>query len=124
MIKPKNDIDNEAFKGCDSNLKSELVDIVNQYDEMFQEPKGLSPKRGIQHEIQLQQDCPLPNIGMYRIFLFLALWFTYCLGVKEGWNMAHVCGLSRIKQNYSKELLPTVSNRLFTGSSKRCKVFY
>ena len=35
MIKPKNDVDNEAFKGCDSNLKSELVDIVNQYDEMF-----------------------------------------------------------------------------------------
>jgi len=51
MIKPKNDVYNEAFKGCDSKLKSELVDIVNQYDEMFQEPKGLPPKRGIQHEI-------------------------------------------------------------------------
>ena len=35
MIKPKNDVDNEAFKGCDSNLKYELVDVVNQYDEMF-----------------------------------------------------------------------------------------
>jgi hypothetical protein len=34
---------------------------------MFKEPKGLPPKRGIQHEIQLQQDCPLPNIGMYRM---------------------------------------------------------
>lgn len=67
MIKPKNDVDNEAFKGCDSNLKSKLVDIVNQYDEMFQEPKGLPPKRGIQHKIQLQQDCPLPNIGMYTM---------------------------------------------------------
>ena len=27
----------------------------------------MPPKRGIQHEIQLQQDCPLPNIGMYRM---------------------------------------------------------
>jgi len=45
MIKPKNDIDNEAFQGCDSRLKSEMVDIVNQHDEMFQEPKGLPPKR-------------------------------------------------------------------------------
>ena len=45
MIKPKNDVDNEDFKGCDSNLKFELVDLVNQYDEMFQEPKGLPPKR-------------------------------------------------------------------------------
>ena len=35
MIKPKNDVDNEAFKGFDSNLKSELVYVVNQYDEMF-----------------------------------------------------------------------------------------
>ena len=34
MIKPKNDVDNEAFKGCDSNLKSELVDVVNKYDDM------------------------------------------------------------------------------------------
>ena len=67
IIKPKNDVDNEAFKGCHLNLKPELVDVVNQYDEMFQEPKGLPPKRGIQHEIQLQQDCPLPNIGMYKM---------------------------------------------------------
>jgi hypothetical protein len=34
---------------------------------MFQEPKGLPPKRAIQHEIQLQHDFPLPNIGMYRM---------------------------------------------------------
>ena len=54
MIKPKNDVDKEAYKVCDSRLKSELVDVVNQYDEMFQEPKGLPPMRGIQHEIQLQ----------------------------------------------------------------------
>jgi hypothetical protein len=34
---------------------------------MFQEPKGLPPKRGIQHEIQLQQDYPPQNIGMYKM---------------------------------------------------------
>ena len=66
MFKPKNDVDNEAFKGCDLNLKYELLNVVNQNDEMFQEPKGLHPKRGI-HKIQLQQDCPLPNIGMYKM---------------------------------------------------------
>ena len=27
----------------------------------------MPPKREIQHEIQLQQDCPFPNIGMYRM---------------------------------------------------------
>jgi hypothetical protein len=67
MIKPKEDIETEAFQGCDTKLKSDLYEVVNQYDEMFKEPKGLPPKRGIQHEIQLQQDCPLPNIGMYRM---------------------------------------------------------
>ena len=34
---------------------------------MFQEPTSLPPKREIQHEIQLHQDCPLPNIGMYHM---------------------------------------------------------
>jgi hypothetical protein len=67
MIKPKYYIENEVFQGCDVKLKSDLYEVVNQYDEMFKEPKGLPPKRGIQHEIQLQQDCPLPNIGMYRM---------------------------------------------------------
>jgi hypothetical protein len=67
MIKPKDDIENEAFQGCDTKLKSNLFEVVNQYDEMFKEPKGLPPKRGVQHEIQLQQDSPLPNIGMYRM---------------------------------------------------------
>jgi hypothetical protein len=67
MIKPKDDVENEEFQGCDTKLKSNLFEVVNQYDEMFKEPKGLPPKRGIQHEIQLQQDCPLPNIGMYRM---------------------------------------------------------
>jgi hypothetical protein len=56
MIKPKDDIENEAFQGCDAKLKSDLYEVVNQFDEMFKEPKGLPPKRGIQHEIQLQQD--------------------------------------------------------------------
>ena len=46
-IKPKNDVENEAFQGCDTKLKYDLVEVVNQYDEMFQEPKGLPPKRGI-----------------------------------------------------------------------------
>jgi hypothetical protein len=67
IIKPKDNVEKEAFQGCDANLKSDLYEVINQYDEMFQEPKGLPPKRGIQHEIQLQQDCPLPNIGMYRM---------------------------------------------------------
>ena len=66
MIKHKNDTEHESFAGCDVKLKYELVDVVNQYGDMSQEPKGLPPKRGIQHEIKLQQYCPLPNIGMYR----------------------------------------------------------
>jgi hypothetical protein len=67
MIKPKDNVEKEVFQGCDAKLKSDLYEVVNQYDEMFQEPKGLHPRRSIQHEIQLQQDCPLPNIGMYRM---------------------------------------------------------
>jgi hypothetical protein len=35
----------------------------------FQEPDGLPPKREIQHEMHLQQDSPLPNVGMYMILV-------------------------------------------------------
>ena len=42
MIKPRNDVDNESFKGCDSNLKSELFDVVNQYDEFFSGTKEIT----------------------------------------------------------------------------------
>jgi hypothetical protein len=35
MIKPKNDVENEAFQGCDAKLKSDLFEVVNQYDDMF-----------------------------------------------------------------------------------------
>jgi len=34
---------------------------------MFKEMTGLPPKREIQHEIHLHQDCPLPNIDMYHL---------------------------------------------------------
>jgi hypothetical protein len=40
---------------------------VNKYDDIFQELDGLPPKREIQHEIHLQRDSPLPNVGMYRM---------------------------------------------------------
>ena len=67
MIKPKDDINHELFEGCDPKFKSNLYDVVNAHHEMFQEPIGLPPKREIQHEIQLQQDYPLPNISIYRM---------------------------------------------------------
>ena len=57
----------DAFHGCDHVHKNELCELISNYDEMFQEPRGLPPKREIQHEIHLQHDDPLPNIGMYRM---------------------------------------------------------
>jgi len=46
-----------------------LVEIVYSYKELFKEPKFLPPKREKQHEIQLQSDAPLPNIGMYHVLV-------------------------------------------------------
>ena len=53
LLKAKEDETSEAFKGCDPKHKAELVKVVFAYDDLFQEPKGLPPKREIQHEIQL-----------------------------------------------------------------------
>ena len=44
----------ESFKGCDSKHKKDLIKVVSNYDILFQEPKGLPPKREIKHEIHLQ----------------------------------------------------------------------
>lgn len=39
MIKPNGDIDYEAFDGCNSNLKTDFVDVVNHDDKVFQKAK-------------------------------------------------------------------------------------
>ena len=66
IVKAENAGQNESFKGCDPKIKNNLTKVVYDYDILFQEPKGLPPTREIQHDIHLQQDAPLPNIGMYR----------------------------------------------------------
>jgi hypothetical protein len=35
MIKPKDNVEKESFQGFDAKLKSDLYEVVNQYDEMF-----------------------------------------------------------------------------------------
>eukprot|EP00253_Pinus_taeda_P009349 PITA_09349 len=57
----------DAFQGCDGKHKQELMELISDYNELFQEPKGLPLKREIQHEIHLLHDAPLPNIGVYRM---------------------------------------------------------
>lgn len=39
---------------------------------MFQEPKTLTPKREVEHEIQLLPEFALPYIGLYRQYLIAA----------------------------------------------------
>jgi hypothetical protein len=69
VVKAKDIVGIDTFKDCDTKLKDDLVRIVSEYDDIFQVPKGLPPKRKFEHEIQLQQDAPLPNIGMYRLLV-------------------------------------------------------
>ena len=38
LIKPKADVNNESFEGCDPKLKSDLYDMVNGHHDLFQEP--------------------------------------------------------------------------------------
>jgi hypothetical protein len=43
-----------------------LEEFLKAYRGVFQEPKGIPPKREVEHEIQLLPDSPLSNIGLYR----------------------------------------------------------
>ena len=67
VVKEKNLDKTNVFEGCDAKQKADLEKVVLEYDILLQEPKGLPPKKEIIHDIILQQDAPLPNIGMYRL---------------------------------------------------------
>ena len=63
VVKEKKPDKTNVFEGCNSE-QADIEKVVSEYDVLFQEPKGLLPKKGIVHDIILQQDVPLPNIGM------------------------------------------------------------
>eukprot|EP00253_Pinus_taeda_P034598 PITA_34598 len=67
--KKKNTIaDIQKELGSDSRDETTITATsIKEYDILFQEPKGLPPKKEIVHDINLQQDAPLPNIGMYKL---------------------------------------------------------
>lgn len=46
--------------------KQQLEDLLQAYREVFQYPKGLLPKREVNHEIQLLSDSPFQNIMQYK----------------------------------------------------------
>ena len=49
---------------CSVDQRRQLDNLVLKYQEGFLEPKGLPPKRPIEHEIQLLSDLALPNLGI------------------------------------------------------------
>jgi hypothetical protein len=46
-----------------------LEDFLQGYKGVVKDPKGIPPKRDVEHEIQLLLDSPFPNIGLYRDFI-------------------------------------------------------
>jgi len=64
VVKEKKHDKTNVFEGCNDDQQADIENIVSEYDVLFQELKGLPPKKGIVHDIILQQDVPLPNIGM------------------------------------------------------------
>ena len=46
--------------------REEAKAILERYKELFQEPKGLPPSREIEHQIDLVDGEPLPNLSLYR----------------------------------------------------------
>eukprot|EP00253_Pinus_taeda_P019148 PITA_19148 len=67
VIKENGPDKTNVFEGCNTKQQDDIEKIVLEYDVLFQEPKGLPPKKEIVHDIILQRDVPLPNIEMYRL---------------------------------------------------------
>jgi hypothetical protein len=66
IVKQKEEDITGSLSGFYPDHNKELVKIISNYDELFQEPTRLPPKREVEHEFFLQQVSPLPNIVMYR----------------------------------------------------------
>nr|CAD1831224.1 unnamed protein product [Ananas comosus var. bracteatus] len=50
---------------CKKNT-NDVAKLIGKHQDLFQEVRGLPPKRVVEHEIQLISDAPLPNLCMYR----------------------------------------------------------
>jgi hypothetical protein len=57
---------NKSLEGCTKEKKHKLEGFLQEYKELFQEPKGIPPNTKVEHEIQLLLDSPLLNIGLYK----------------------------------------------------------
>jgi len=56
----------DTCSGCESQFKYSLTKKVENFPILFKEPKHLTHKQGIQHELQLMSKAPLPNVRMYH----------------------------------------------------------
>ena len=50
VVKEKTPDKTKIFEGCNADQQTDIEKIVSEYDVLFQEPKGLPPKKGIVHD--------------------------------------------------------------------------
>jgi hypothetical protein len=53
IVKHKEEDITDALLGFDPYHKHDLIKIISNYDDLFQEPIGFPPKREVKHEIYL-----------------------------------------------------------------------
>ena len=53
VVKEKKPDKTNVFGGCDAKQQADLENVVSEYDILFQEPKGLPPKKETVHDIIL-----------------------------------------------------------------------
>jgi hypothetical protein len=54
-----------SLEGCTKEKKNDLEELIKAYKGVFHEPKGIPPKREVEHGIQLFPNSPLLNIRLY-----------------------------------------------------------
>lgn len=62
----------ESLEGCTKKQKQQLEEFLQEYSDVFREPKGLPPKREVEHEFHIFQNSQFLNIVVYMNYIIEA----------------------------------------------------
>jgi hypothetical protein len=111
----------------DGHIPAIIARVLEEFPNVFCEPKELPRHREYDHTITLLPDAAVVNSRPYKysplhkdkietptdkshLNQYKPLCFSYFVGAEEGWNMEILCGLQEAQLHHSKNQVTYASN--------------